>query len=96
MKAQGTRVRLPPPPPIQHHYAYILSSLADASRHYTGYTADLQSRLNKHNAGSVAHTSDLRPWRIETVVRFLSEKKARAFEQYLKTVSGREFACPHL
>jgi len=79
-----------------YHYVYILSSLADASRHYTGYTADLQSRLNKHNAGNVAHTSDFRPWRIETVVRFCSKEKARAFEQYLKTGSGREFARRHL
>jgi hypothetical protein len=32
---------------------------------------------------------------METVVRFSSKDKARAFEAYLKTGSGREFARRH-
>ncbi len=79
-------------PPIQHHYVYILSSEQDTSRHYTGYTTDLKARLKKHNEGGVAATSKSRPWRNETAICFISEKKARAFPQYLKTGSGREFA----
>ncbi len=34
-------------------YVYILESVADAGRHYTGITDDLKVRLIKHNAGEV-------------------------------------------
>ena len=81
--------------PDQHHYVYILTSETDASRHYTGCTTDLQARLHKHNEGGVPHTAKYRPWRIETVVRFRDLDKARAFEQYMKSGSGREFARRH-
>jgi len=33
-----------------------------------------------------------RPWRIKTCIAFSDEKQAHAFEQYLKTQSGRAFA----
>jgi putative endonuclease len=77
------------------HYVYILVSEADPLRHYTGCTTDLPDRLTKHNKGDVPHTSKYRPWRLETVVRFRSREKARAFEAYLKSGSGREFARRH-
>ena len=80
---------------IQHHYVYILVSEQDTVRHYTGYITDLEARFKKHNEGGVPHTSKLRPWRVETSIRFSSEKKARAFEPYLKTGSEREFARRH-
>ncbi len=76
-------------------YVYILVSEADASRHYTGCTQNLPARLARHNAGSVPHTRKFRPWHIETVLRFSSKEKARAFEAYLKSGSGREFARRH-
>ena len=75
---------------------YILVSEQDATRHYTGCTTDLKARLVKHNAGEVPHTSKYRPWSVETAIAFRSREKARAFEQYLKTGSGREFARRHL
>jgi predicted GIY-YIG superfamily endonuclease len=65
------------------------------TRHYTGCTTDLEARLRKHNSGSVAHTAKFRPWRVETYVCFNDCAKARAFEQYLKSGSGREFARRH-
>ncbi len=76
-------------------YVYILVSEPDPQRHYTGVTADLKARLRTHNAGRSAHTSQGRPWRIETVVAFRSREKAEAFERYLKTHSGRAFATKH-
>ncbi len=82
--------------PDPFHYVYILVAEADAQRHYTGCTTDLQARLQKHNAGGVPHTAKYRPWRVETVIRFNSQEKARAFEAYLKSGSGREFARRHL
>jgi putative endonuclease len=77
------------------HYVYILSSQAEPSRHYTGLTEDLESRLRAHNAGQVPHTAKYRPWKIETAIAFQCREKAAAFEKYLKTHSGRAFASKH-
>jgi len=73
-------------------YVYILVSEADATQHYTGITRDLPSRLKEHNQGTCIYTARCRPWRIETAIAFRSKAKARAFEKYLKTGSGREFS----
>lgn len=81
--------------PTTFHYVYILQCPGDPSRHYTGCTSDLKNRLQKHNQGSVPHTAKYRPWRIETVIRFSSKAKARAFQACLKSGSGREFARRH-
>jgi predicted GIY-YIG superfamily endonuclease len=82
-------------PATEYHYVYILRSEADASRHYTGCTADLAKRLAKHNKGEVFHTAKHRPWIVETAIRFRSKEKAHKFEKYLKSGSGREFARRH-
>jgi len=73
-------------------YVYILQSLAQLERYYVGVTGDLRSRLKKHNAGEVPHTSKYAPWRIKTYIAFSDEKQAFAFERYLKSASGRAFA----
>jgi predicted GIY-YIG superfamily endonuclease len=77
------------------HYVYILISERDPDRHYVGITTDLRERLNRHNSGRCSHTSDHRPWRIETAIAFRSREKALAFERYLKTHTGRAFAKSH-
>ena len=61
-------------------YVYILASQASPAIHYTGITHDLEQRLLEHNRANCPHTSQHRPWRIETAVAFKSESKARAFE----------------
>ena len=77
-------------------YVYILVSEADATQHYTGITRDLPSRLKEHNQGTCIYTARCRSWRIEIAIAFRSKAKARAFEKYLKTGSGREFSRRHL
>ena len=77
------------------HYVYVLVSEVEHRRHYTGYTKHLAARLRKHNEGGVPHTSSFRPWRVETAIRFSRYDKARSFEKYLKSGSGREFARRH-
>ena len=62
------------------------------NRYYTGMTNDLRSRLQKHNAGDVPHTSKFAPWAIKTYVAFSDRQQAIAFEMYLKSPSGRAFA----
>ncbi len=76
-------------------YVYILVSDIDETIHYTGVTKDLAMRLNEHNRGACPHTAKHNPWRIETSIAFRSVAKARAFERYLKSGSGREFARRH-
>jgi predicted GIY-YIG superfamily endonuclease len=83
-------------PSSDYHYVYILRSEKDPERYYTGCTTDLQSRLAKHNKGDVTHTAKYKPWEFTTAIRFKDSDKARAFEKYLKSGSGREFARRHL
>ena len=82
--------------PAQYHYVYILRSIKHPERHYTGTTSDLNARLLKHNEGGCPHTAKYKPWQVETAIAFNDRKKAIAFESYLKTGSGREFARRHL
>ena len=76
-------------------YVYRLRSKADPNRSYVGLTDDLTMRLKKHNAGGSPHTAKWRPWELEVAISFASREKAAAFEKYLKTGSGREFARRH-
>jgi putative endonuclease len=50
-------------------YVYILESL-NAEHFYVGVTDDLRSRLAKHTAGEVLHTSKYKPWRLRTYAAF--------------------------
>ncbi|MBC2604188.1 GIY-YIG nuclease family protein [Puniceicoccus vermicola] len=76
-------------------YVYILRSENHSEIHYTGCTEDLPARLNKHNQGAVPHTAKFRPWFIETAISFRDPAKARTFEKYLKSGSGRAFTKNH-
>jgi putative endonuclease len=77
-------------------YVYLLVCEENEGIHYTGRTPagtqNLEQRLTDHNRGACPHTSIHRPWKIETAIAFKSETKAHAFEKYLNTGSGREFA----
>lgn len=73
-------------------YVYIIRSIAFPDRYYAGITDNLKMRLARHNAKEVPHTSKYAPWQLKTYMAFSDEKQAFAFEQYLKTASGRAFA----
>jgi putative endonuclease len=74
------------------HYVYLLQSESAIGQRYVGVTADLRQRLAEHNAGKSAHTSKYVPWKLVTYVAFSDERKAEAFERYLKSGSGHAFA----
>lgn len=74
---------------------YVLRSLADRARSYTGVTSDWRARLDDHNAGRASHTSSGRPWELDVLVQFTDERRALAFERYLKSGSGCAFAKRH-
>lgn len=74
------------------HYVYLLESRRVAGQRYVGLTSDLKRRLGEHNARKSPHTSKFVPWRLVTYVAFSDERKATAFERYLKSGSGHAFA----
>ncbi|GAA0544399.1 putative GIY-YIG superfamily endonuclease [Rhizomicrobium palustre] len=73
-------------------YVYLLQSLADPAQRYTGFSTDLKERLKAHNAGRSTHTAKYRPWELAAYFAFKTEPRARAFEHYLKSGSGKAFA----
>ena len=78
------------------HYVYLIESLSARDQHYVGVTGDLKARLAQHNSGESPYTAEFRPWRLITYVAFSSQRKAEAFEKYLKSGSGHAFARKHL
>jgi len=74
---------------------YVLESLDEPSRHYTGLSRDVDERLASHNAGQSNHTSKYRPWRLLVTMTFADESYAHKFERYRKSGSGRAFTKRH-
>lgn len=78
-----------------YYYVYILRSINYPKEIYIEYTEDLKKRIKKHNEGGSPHTSKYKPWKIETAISFTEKEKARKFEKYLKSHSGRAFISKH-
>ena len=76
-------------------FVYVLRSLSHPDRQYVGLTSDIASRLASHNAGESPVTTRHRPWRVMVLVQFVDERRAVAFERFLKSGAGREFARAH-
>ncbi len=74
------------------YYVYLIRSLHFSEQVYVGVTIDLKKRLEVHNAGGSMHTAKYKPWEIIVYIGFKDELKARQFEKYLKSGSGRAFA----
>jgi predicted GIY-YIG superfamily endonuclease len=77
-------------------YVYVLQSDLAPARFYTGCTEDLRARLSRHNRGDVPHTAKWKPWQIKTYIALSDRERARHFEIYLKSGSGRAFLKKHL
>ena len=80
---------------IEKRTVYILRSDSDPSKHYVGMTNNIRDRLDWHNDGPCGHTVRYRPWSVLVSIEFPSEARAREFEKYLKSGSGRAFAKRH-
>ena len=78
-----------------NYFVYIINSISFPNKFYVGYTRDVQSRLQAHNAGYSAFTKNDRPWRLHTYCAFHDKSIALSFEKYLKSHSGRAFAKKH-
>ena len=73
-------------------YVYLIRSINVEQQVYTGVTSDLKKRLEVHNSGGSVHTAKYKPWELVVYMGFKDENKARQFEKYLKSGSGRAFA----
>lgn len=73
-------------------FVYILQSISDSTKFYSGMTNNLESRLKNHNSGQVRHSSRYKPWRIKNYFWFHDKSKAMRFEKHLKSGSGHAFA----
>jgi predicted GIY-YIG superfamily endonuclease len=56
----------------------------------------MTARLAAHNGGHSPHTACNAPWEVDVVIEFADEKRAVAFERYLKSGSGVAVAHRHL
>ena len=74
---------------------YVIRSLNHPERYYTGLTDNVERRVAVHNSGGSTYTAGLRPWVLVAFTEFTSPESAAAFEQYLKTGSGRAFSKRH-
>jgi predicted GIY-YIG superfamily endonuclease len=70
------------------YYVYIIQSIKYPKRFYTGFTENIDSRLDNHNSGKLFYTNKYRPWKLIYYCAFECKKKALDFERYLKTASG--------
>lgn len=72
------------------YYTYVLLSKKDG-KFYTGYTSNLQARLDSHNKGLVESTSYRRPLVLIYCEACVSQEDAIRREKYLKTYLGKMF-----
>ncbi len=77
------------------YYVYILKSSKSGSLYY-GYTTDLSKRVKEHNEGLSKYTKGLLPWTLVWYCAFSNKKKAKDFELYIKSGSGKAFAYKRL
>jgi putative endonuclease len=71
----------------QMHYVYILKSLKDQN-YYVGLSADVEKRLQAHNAGKVRSTKQRRPFKLIHSQQFETLRAAREREKFLKSYEG--------
>jgi predicted GIY-YIG superfamily endonuclease len=75
---------------------YVLKSDTNPDRYYTGVTSRLDARLVADKSGRCGFTASGGPWIVDVTVEFSDERRALAFERYLKSGSGGAFARRHL
>lgn len=81
---------------MSKRFVYVIRNQGIPPKYYTGLTSDVARRVSEHYAGRCSHTADHGPWSLDVAIEFADERRAVAFEQYLKSGSGVAFAQRHL
>lgn len=71
-------------------YVYVLQSKKD-NKFYTGFTRDLNRRIEEHNAGISKATIGRTPLKLVYYEFCLNQKDAMKREEYLKTTWGKRY-----
>ena len=77
------------------YYVYILRSSKSGILYY-GYTEDLKKRFTEHNKGKSKFTKGHIPWKLVFYCAFPDKQKAKDFELYIKSGSGKAFVYKRL
>ena len=72
------------------YYVYVIRSNKD-KQFYTGFTKDLQNRLQEHSAGRVPSTKGRGPFELIYYEACLNEQDALTREKYLKSGMGKRY-----
>jgi len=72
------------------YYVYVIQSRKD-NCFYTGFTSNLEKRLQAHNKGKVRSTKSRRPFVLLYSEKLETKEMARERELYFKSGIGREF-----
>ena len=72
------------------YFVYILKSKKD-EHFYTGFTTDLNKRLEEHNKGNVISTRKRIPLELIYFEGCLNQRDALHREKYLKTTYGKRY-----
>ena len=72
------------------YFTYILYSIK-LDKFYTGYTSNLEERLQYHNKGRVNFTSKGIPWELKYFEEFLNEVDAVRREREIKGKKSRKY-----
>jgi predicted GIY-YIG superfamily endonuclease len=81
---------------MSKRFVYVLKNSESPPRYYTGLTSNPVARIAGHNTGECTYTARYRPWSVDLLIEFADERRAVAFERYLKSGSGVAFARRHL
>ena len=73
---------------MNYFYVYVLLSEKDQEM-YTGYTADLKSRIKYHEDGLVTSTQNWRPLQLIYFEGCQNQQDATRREKYLKSGNGK-------
>ena len=75
---------------MEAYYVYVLRSKLDG-KFYTGFTSDLENRLNEHNSGKVHSTKNRIPFELVYYEFCSCIDDAVHREKYLKTTYGKRY-----
>ena len=71
-----------------YYFVYVLLSEKD-NQFYTGYTSNLEKRIDSHNQGDVASTRSRRPLILIYFEGCINQQDATRREKYLKSGNGK-------
>jgi len=75
---------------MKGYFTYVLKSKTDG-KFYTGFTKDIDNRLNEHNSGRVSSTKKRIPFELVYFEFCLTINDAIHREKYLKTTYGKRY-----